>query len=331
VSQNVNLRSGPDISFASLAKLKIGDAVDISKCQGSFCYVTSSVGKGWVSAAYLTRDSVKPPVAATSAPETPRIASAPAVIAPAPATPRIAGAPAAVASRPARIASIAPAGPAPSAAPPVFPPAYDTTVPRAAASAAVPAKAPAVATPAPPPVAAAENEVTTLPMPSASGHDDLTTADIPRPKADIPDVPDPATADSGDFGSDGVAPQDDGAAASAADDDRLADGIGPTRFHSFDRWHRRFAGLDADEIGPARACFVDADGGRGFCVREGEQLSREPQWADRAFYLRNPAGLEVTVCTDAPYRDCHVFVRSGPLAFDHERSIASVSVAPAGY
>ena len=96
ISQNVNLRAGPSTSFDSLAELRPGEAVDVSKCQGLFCYVTSGAGKGWVSAAYLTRDPVNPGAAAgrlATTPAAPRTPTAPAVasstLPPPAATPRV--------------------------------------------------------------------------------------------------------------------------------------------------------------------------------------------------------------------------------------------------
>jgi hypothetical protein len=85
-AQDVNVRSGPGTGFGVVAMLRQGDSVDVSKCEGHFCYVTADAGKGWVSAAYLTRDAVArplpppdqgPPQIATAAPR-PAPAPAPA-------------------------------------------------------------------------------------------------------------------------------------------------------------------------------------------------------------------------------------------------------------
>jgi uncharacterized protein YraI len=293
ISQNVNLRAGPSTSFGSVAELRPGEAVDVSKCEGLFCYVTSPAGKGWVSAAYLTRDAVKP--------------AAPAQIATTPPS-----------APPATTVAKAPPPPTTTPKPPVnrtaalppkraFPPAYAGNEP-----------APALRHPA-------DGAVIVLPPADVQRPvDDFAAADTLRPKADIP-------------GGALVGPDDAFVANDAPPDAAFPPppgngwgdrGWDAPRSRHFGRDRSDFAALDGGTIGAARACLVDADGGPSVCLREGERLHADADWADRAFILRNPAGLEVTVCTDAPYRDCHVFMRSGPLDFSDGRSIASISVSP---
>jgi uncharacterized protein YraI len=68
----VNVRSGPDASYGVVAQLQAGQAVDISKCQGRFCYISFGTASGWVAANYLTRDTVARPAIAAA----PRVAAA---------------------------------------------------------------------------------------------------------------------------------------------------------------------------------------------------------------------------------------------------------------
>lgn len=292
ISQNVNLRSGPSTSFGSVAELRPGETVDVSKCQGLFCYVTSAAGKGWVSAAYLTRDAVKPTTPA-------QIATTPPSMAPAKGVAK---------ALPPRSATPMPPAAETAALPPkrAFPPAYAGNEP-----------APALRQPA---------DSTAIVLPPADVQrplDDFAAGNAPRPKADIPggalDGPDD------DFVAEGAPPD---AAFPPPPGNGWGDrGWDAPRSRHFGRERNDFAALDDGAIGAARACLVDADGGPPVCLREGERLHADADWADRAFILRNPAGLEVTVCTDAPYRDCHVFMRSGPLDFSGGRSIASISVS----
>jgi hypothetical protein len=305
ISQNVNLRAGPSTSFDSLAELRPGEAVDVSKCQGLFCYVTSGAGKGWVSAAYLTRDPVNPGAAAparvATTPAAPHTPTAPAVasstLPPPAATPRVIApppAPNAVAAVPKRS----------------FPPAYN------GGEAAPAARRPA------------DGAVIELPPADVGSPDDFAAIPGPRPKADIPGGALAGPAD--DFAADDALPPDE---AFAAPGNGWGDGgWNAPRSRHFGRDRAGLAAARDGEIAVGRACLVDADGGPSVCVSEGERLHADADWADRAFILRNPAGLEVTICSDAPYRDCRVFVRSGPLHFDGGRSVASISVGPtAGY
>lgn len=84
----VNVRSGPDASYGVVAQLQAGQAVDISKCQGRFCYISFGNASGWVAANYLTRDAVSRPAIAPA----PRVAGAsplPPAYATAPVAPHV--------------------------------------------------------------------------------------------------------------------------------------------------------------------------------------------------------------------------------------------------
>ena len=68
-SASVNVRSGPDASYSVVTRLQAGQAVDISKCQGTFCYISFAGTGGWVSASYLTRGNVAKPANMAPAPQ----------------------------------------------------------------------------------------------------------------------------------------------------------------------------------------------------------------------------------------------------------------------
>ncbi len=49
----VNVRSGPSVSFAVVDTLFSGESVNVTECQGGWCYVEKSGPDGWVSGNYL--------------------------------------------------------------------------------------------------------------------------------------------------------------------------------------------------------------------------------------------------------------------------------------
>ena len=49
----VNVRSGPGVNFAVVDTLFSGEAVDVTECQGGWCYVEHPGPDGWVSGNYL--------------------------------------------------------------------------------------------------------------------------------------------------------------------------------------------------------------------------------------------------------------------------------------
>jgi hypothetical protein len=55
-STTVNVRSGPGTGYGVVDVLRPGEPVDVSRCQGTWCYVARSGPDGWVSAAYLDAD-----------------------------------------------------------------------------------------------------------------------------------------------------------------------------------------------------------------------------------------------------------------------------------
>lgn len=60
ITGNVNVRSGPGTNFGVLAVARTGEAVDVQRCQGSWCYVVRSGADGWVSSTYLSASSGQP-------------------------------------------------------------------------------------------------------------------------------------------------------------------------------------------------------------------------------------------------------------------------------
>ncbi len=57
-SATVNVRAGAGTGFPVVDVLRPGDAVEIDHCRGSWCFVDTGSGDGWVSARYLTADRV---------------------------------------------------------------------------------------------------------------------------------------------------------------------------------------------------------------------------------------------------------------------------------
>ncbi len=297
--QNVNVRSGPASTSAVVGQLQQGDTVDISKCQGTFCYVTFGKAKGgWVSASYLTRDHVQKAPSKTLIPNGPVIASA------RPNLPK---------------GSFPPAyngggtpgyGAAPSYAPPPY---NDGPVATAQGGAGY-----GDADPGP---YAGRNSGSIVTLPADSG-DVVASTGGPRPQADIPDVYDPAgdgpMADSGD----GFAP-DDGPV-----------GPPPDWNSPEPAWHgggrfgpgARFAALDRP--GMARACFFSDDEQDSFCLGAGQSMSDFGNTPNRIYSLRNPRGLKVTICGVGGPHACRIFDTSGPVIMPDNAAIASISVDP---
>lgn len=54
---NVNVRSGPGTGYGVVTALRRGDAVEVTGCQGGWCYVEKRGPDGWVSANYLSARS----------------------------------------------------------------------------------------------------------------------------------------------------------------------------------------------------------------------------------------------------------------------------------
>ncbi len=50
---NVNVRTGPGVSFSKVDSLYTGESVNIGECQSGWCYVEHDGPDGWVSAGYL--------------------------------------------------------------------------------------------------------------------------------------------------------------------------------------------------------------------------------------------------------------------------------------
>jgi uncharacterized protein YraI len=250
-SANVNVRSGPEGSYSVVGQLRAGEAVDISKCQGTFCYISFGGTSGWVSASYLTRDSV----------------AKPAMIAP---TPQVA------AAKP-------------------FPPAY---------------------TPAPPTnLAAADSSDFNIPVPG----DVSPPADIPVPKADVPDGALLGPGDETDAGSFTIP-------APSGGWDMAATGEYGGRFNGFR------PRLMAEAEGHGEACFFEGPdfAGAGFCLKEGQSLASLGRWTDRIVSIRNPDGLKVSLCTETG-PGCRVYAASTGELPDFGELVSSITVGAAGY
>ena len=245
-AQNVNVRSGPAVSFGVVGVLQQGDEVDVRQCEGDFCQIAGAGKSGWVKATYLTRDAVQKP-------------AAPQIAATSPAAP--------VTTLPPRDAAPAAASNAPPAA---FPPAYDAATP------------------------------------------------APRPRATIPDAGDDIYSD------DDAGPIAEAPVPSVGDDwswhgDRMGR-LGPRGL--------RGDYADYSPTGDAEACFLDDAGRLAFCLRDGEGMQLPLRWEGHPLSLRNPDGLDVSICTEGD-RDCRVIVADGPIAID--RPIGTISVSVPGY
>jgi uncharacterized protein YraI len=308
-SQTVNLRAGPAASYDVVGQLQGGQAVDVRQCEGTFCQVAYGGKTGWVSASFLTRG----------------------------------GTPSATTSTVAALPSAAPASPGPAARTPSTAPGEPqiaaTTPHKPAPTIAAPPPAPMTVSPPPPapvPPAYAVAPIQPLPPVSrvASADDDSAVTDsAPRPKVDIPGPSDAIAAPGDDDNMASADNSDDDDALAPDDNDGPDDNavtappppdFGP-RGYAPRGFRRDFASLG---VGPAHACFVDADGGNGFCVREGQTIADPGRWSRHAMLLRNPGRLNVVVCT-AP-DECHTYVASGPVLVGG-RPIATISVAAPGY
>lgn len=266
-SQNVNMRSGPAVSYGVVGMLQQGDDVDVRQCEGDFCQVAAAGKTGWVKATYLTRDPVQKPAPA------PQIANVPGAVMP----------PGTAAVPPARPASPDDLPPATVGAAPDtgnFPPAYDASAPAPRPKATIP---------------------------------DITTPDANDPDAGVPDI------------YAGTDPSDGDYAAPPVGDDWSWRRPGPPRFARSTRGD--FA--DYDPTGDARACFLDRDGRLAFCLHDGEGMQVPLRFESQALLLRNPDGLNVSVCTVGG-GDCQVIVADGPIVVG-DRPIATISVSAPGY
>jgi hypothetical protein len=196
----------------------------------------------------------------------------------------------------------------------------------------------AVQKPAAPQIAAAPDAADLLPLDSAHPapemaiQDDLPSASFPpaydaaspapRPKASIPATIPEARDDYAE-----AAPFADDPVPSVGDDWSWR---GPRmgRFAPRGPASMRGAYADYSPSGDARACFLDEAGRLAFCLRDGEGMQLPLRWEGHALSLRNPQGLDVSVCTVGD-RDCQVIVADGPIAID--RPIATISVSAPGY
>ena len=266
-SENVNMRSGPAVSYGVVGVLQQGDDVDVRQCEGDFCQVAAAGKSGWVKATYLTRDPVQKP-----APAVPQIASVPG----APGS----GAVAAPSARQGSLDDLPPAdiGAAPDSGD--FPPAYDASAPAPRPKATIP---------------------------------DITTPDANDPDAGVPDI------------YAGAGPSDGDYAVPPVGDDWSWRRPGPPRFGRSTRGD--FA--DYDPTGDARACFLDQNGRLAFCLRDGEGMQMPLRLESQALLLRNPDGLNVSICSVGG-RDCRVIVADGPIVMS-DRPIATISVSSPGY
>lgn len=57
----VNVRSGPGVGYSKVDVLSSGEEVNITECQGRWCYVEHSGPDGWVSGGYLQADEATTP------------------------------------------------------------------------------------------------------------------------------------------------------------------------------------------------------------------------------------------------------------------------------
>jgi len=57
----VNLRSGPGVKYAKRGTIPSGYRLNVNRCQGNWCRVTSSRGSGWISARYLAFNKTMAP------------------------------------------------------------------------------------------------------------------------------------------------------------------------------------------------------------------------------------------------------------------------------
>jgi len=288
--QTVNVRSGPAATYGVVGQLQQGDSVDISKCQGTFCYVTFGNAKGgWVSASYLTRDHVQ------KAPPTTPVPNGPV------------------------IASVKPNLPKGS-----FPPAYSGTAP-AYNDAPVVTQGDAGYDDAGTAPFAGRNSGSIVTLPPDSG-DVVASTGGPRPQVDIPDV-DNSADDGAMADNDAVAPDDAPLDAPGPDWNR-GPGIGMHANVGRFGVGARFAALDRP--GMARACFFGDgnDGQDDFCLGVGQSVSDLGNTPNRIYSLRNPRGLKVTICGVGDPHACRIFDSSGPVTMPDNVAIASISVDP---
>lgn len=148
------------------------------------------------------------------------------------------------------------------------------------------------------------------------------TAPAPRPKASIPDI---TTAGPGNADSYDADTSADDYAGPPVGDDWSWRGARMGRFGAAMRGNYADYSPSADP----RACFLDQDGRLAFCLRDGEGMQVPLRWESQALSLRNPDGLDVSVCS-VGMRDCQVIVADGPIAFGN-RPIATISVSAPGY
>ncbi|NMA98008.1 MAG: SH3 domain-containing protein [Phyllobacteriaceae bacterium] len=78
----------------------------------------------------------------------------------------------------------------------------------------------------------------------------------------------------------------------------------------------------------AEVCFFERTQYRGdsFCLTSGDNTRDLRNWTDRISSIRNPAGLNVQVCSETSYRNCRTYTTSASSLGDFDDYIASVRV-----
>jgi uncharacterized protein YraI len=78
----------------------------------------------------------------------------------------------------------------------------------------------------------------------------------------------------------------------------------------------------------AEVCFFDRTQYRGdsFCLTSGDNTRDLRNWTDKISSIRNPAGLNVQVCSETGYRNCRTYTTSASSLGDFDDYIASVRV-----
>ena len=322
-ASNLNVRSGPGADFAVVSKLQAGDIVDVSKCEGTFCLVTHGTASGWVSASFLTRDTVAKPAVTATAPAA-ATATAPAAVKP--AAPQVAATKpvAPSATTPAKptalpqVASAKPGLPQPLTAKPAVPQVASVKpAPQIAAA------KPSVTQPLPSFTIGAKSDFPPAfdtggdPAPVLDDNQSPDVADIPRPRADVPlaltgpDDEDPGFTLPAPLSADVFA------------GDTLPRGGRFGRLHRFQHDWTDYAALGAGDV-----CFL-AGARSAFCLSAGESLSDLGRWSGQALDLRNPDGLPVSICS-GPDRDCQLYQSSASTVVDERDFDVTIRVGGAG-
>jgi uncharacterized protein YraI len=336
-ASNLNVRSGPGADFAVVSKLQAGDIVDVSKCEGTFCLVTHGTASGWVSASFLTRDTVAKPAMTATAPAA-ATATAPAEAAVKPTTPQVAAAkpvvpsvagPAKPAALP-QVASAKPGLPQPLTTKPAVPQvAAVKPAPQVAAAKPAPqiaAAKPSVTQPLPSFTIGAKSDfppafdTSSDPAPVLDDNQSPEIADIgiPRPRADVP------------LGAlTGPDDEDPGFTLPAPLSADVFAGDTLPRVGRFGRLHRfQHDWTDYAALGAGDVCFL-AGARSAFCLSAGESLSDLGRWSGQTLDLRNPDGLPVSICS-GPDRDCQLYQSSASTVVDERDFDVTIRVGGVG-